>query len=219
MKIILVCEKKGNEMEQDKNYTILHCHTMLSNGVTNIDSVTTYKQYIDKAKECGMKAMAISEHGSVFEWIHKKTYMESNDIKYIHAEEFYVTKSLDKKIRDNYHCLLIAKNYQGVLELNKLSSKAFNREDNSYYYVPRISYDDLKSTSDNIIITTACLGGILSKGDVDLKNDFFHFILQNKDRCFFELQHHLSQEQINYNKLLYDKAPIVTGKQIGRAHV
>ena len=193
-------------MAQDNNYTILHCHTMLSNGVTNIDSVTTYKQYIDKAKECGMKAMAISEHGSVFEWIHKKTYMESNGIKYIHAEEFYVTKSLDEKIRDNFHCLLIAKNYQGVLELNKLSSKAFNRKDNSYYYVPRISYNDLKSTSDNIIITTACLSGILSNGDVDLKNDFFHFILQNKDRCFFELQHHLSQEQIDYNKLLYNIA-------------
>jgi len=187
-----------------ENYTILHCHTMLSNGVTNIDSVTTYKQYINKAKECGMKAMAISEHGSVFEWIHKKTYMESNNIKYIHAEEFYITKSLDEKTRDNFHCLLIARNYQGVLELNKLSSKAFNREDNSYYYVPRISYDDLKSTSDNIIITTACLGGILSKGDVDLKNDFFRFILKNKHRCFFELQHHQSKDQADYNKLLYN---------------
>lgn len=188
------------------NYTILHCHTMLSNGVTNIDSVTKYADYIDKAKECGMKAMAISEHGSVFSWINKKKYMESNNIKYIHAEEFYVTETLDEKIRDNYHCLLIAKNYDGVLELNKLSSKAFNRNDNSYYYVPRISYEDLKNTSDNIIITTACLGGILSKGRRDLKNDFFRFILKNKHRCFFELQHHISKDQIEYNKTLYNIA-------------
>ena len=35
----------------DKNYTILHCHTMLSNGVTNIDSVTKYTDYVEKAKE------------------------------------------------------------------------------------------------------------------------------------------------------------------------
>ena len=44
------------------NYTILHCHTMLSNGVTNIDSVTTYQQYVDRVKELGMTAMAFSEH-------------------------------------------------------------------------------------------------------------------------------------------------------------
>ena len=190
----------------NKNYTILHIHTMLSNGVTNIDSVTKYTDYIDKAKECGMKAMAMSEHGSIFSWINKKKYMESNGIKYIHAEEFYITETLDEKIRDNYHCLLIAKNYDGVLELNRLSSKAFNRDDNSYYYVPRISYEDLKNTSDNIIITTACLGGILSKGSKNLKNDFFRFILKNKHRCFFELQPHISKDQIEYNKTLYNIA-------------
>lgn len=190
----------------DNNYTILHCHTMLSNGVTNIDSVTKYNEYIDKAKECGMKALAFSEHGSVFEWVHKKQAIEKAGMKYIHAQEFYITETLKEKIRDNYHCLLIARNYDGFLELNKLSSKAFNREDNSYYYVPRISYEDLKNTSDNIIISTACLAGILSKGHRDLKNDFFRFILKNKHRCFFELQPHIDDDQIKYNRQLYDIA-------------
>ena len=115
------------------NYTILHCHTMLSNGVTNIDSVTTYQQYVDKAKEFGMMAMAISEHGSVLGWVKKKLAMEAAGIRYVHAEEFYLTNTLAEKVRDNYHCLLIAKNYDGVLELNKLSSKSFNRDDNSFY--------------------------------------------------------------------------------------
>ena len=40
----------------DKNYTVLHLHSMLSNGVTNIDSVTPYYKYVDKAKELGMKS-------------------------------------------------------------------------------------------------------------------------------------------------------------------
>ena len=190
----------------NKNYTVLHCHSMLSNGITNIDSITKYSEYINKAKELGMKALAISEHGSIFEWYHKKVDMEKVGIKYIHAEEFYVTETLNEKIRDNYHCLLIAKNYKGFLELNRLSSKSFNRDDNSFYYVPRISYEDLKNTSENIIICTACLGGILSKGNVELKNDFFNFILDNKERCFFELQPHLDNNQIEYNKLLYNIA-------------
>ena len=190
----------------NNNYTVLHCHSMLSNGVTNIDSVTKYSDYIKKASELGMKALAISEHGSVFEWYHKKVDMEKVGLKYIHAEEFYVTETLDEKIRDNYHCLLIAKNYDGFLELNRLSTKAFNREDNSFYYVPRISYDDLKNTSDNIIICTACLAGILSKGSRELKNDFFNFILEHSDRCFFELQPHLNEQQIAYNRQLYSIA-------------
>lgn len=185
------------------NYTVLHLHSDLSNGVTNIDSITKYNQYVDKAKDCGMTAIAFSEHGSVFEWVKKKETIEKAGMKYIHAEEFYVTESLDEKIRDNYHCLLIAKNYDGVKELNILSSKSFNREDGHYYYVPRITYDELINTSDNIIISTACLGGILVHGTDELRKHFIKFLRQNKDRCYLEIQHHNVEQQKKYNQYLY----------------
>lgn len=187
----------------NKNYTILHLHSMLSNGVTNIDSVTTYEQYIKQAHKWGMKAMAFSEHGSVFHWIKKKLCMEELGMKYIHAEEFYLTSTLSEKIRDNYHCLLIAKNYDGVLELNKLSSISFNRDDNHFYYVPRITLEDVKNTSDNIIVSTACLAGVLNKAPNDIKQDFIKFLIKNKHRCFLEIQPHLDEEQIRYNQELY----------------
>lgn len=77
----------------EKNYVVYHLHSDLSNGVTNIDSVTKYNEYIDYAKSLGMKAMAFSEHGSVLEWVHKKNAIEKAGMKYIHAEEFYVTKN------------------------------------------------------------------------------------------------------------------------------
>lgn len=185
------------------NYTILHLHSMLSNGVTNIDSVTPYNQYIDKAHELGMTAMAFSEHGSVLGWVKKKLHMEELGMKYIHAQEFYLTQTLDEKVRDNYHCLLIAKNYDGVMELNKLSSKSFNRDDNSFYYVPRITIDDVKATSDNIIISTACLGGVLNKAPDNVRIDFLKWLTAHKDRCFLEIQPHIDEEQVRYNKLLY----------------
>ena len=185
------------------NYTILHCHTMLSNAVTNIDSVTTYQQYVDRAKELGMTAMAISEHGSVMGWVKKKLAMEAAGIRFIAAEEFYLTNTLDEKIRDNYHCLLIAKNYDGVLELNKLSSKSFNRDDNSFYYVPRITIEDVKNTSDNIIVSTACLGGVLNKAPEPIRQDFFDWLCQHPDRCFLEVQPHISAEQKRYNQALW----------------
>ena len=190
------------------NYTITHCHTMLSNGVTNIDSVTSYEDYINFIKEnkdkYGINSICFTEHGSVFEWYKKKCAVESLGLKYIHSIEIYVTETLEEKKRDNYHVCLYAKNYDGFLELNKLSSKAFNREDGHYYYVPRITFDELINTSNNIIITTACLGGILSKAEKELKYKFMNFLINNKDRCYLEIQHHMVNDQIEYNKILYN---------------
>lgn len=185
------------------NYTVFHLHSDLSSGVTNIDSVTKYNEYIDYAKFLGMKALAFSEHGSVFSWVKKKEAIEAAGMKYIHAEEFYITKTTDEKIRDNWHCLLIALNYDGVKEINTLSSKSFNRDDGHFYYVPRITFDELLATSDNIVISTACLGGILVHADDDTRRLFIKFLANNKHRCYLEIQHHNVEDQIKYNKYLY----------------
>ena len=200
----------------DKNYVILHLHSDLSSCTTSIDSVTKPKQYVDRAKECGMKAMAFSEHGSVMMWVKKKEMIEAAGMKYIHAAEMYITESIENKVKDNWHCLLIAKNYDGVLELNRLSSKSFNREDGHYYYVPRITLDELCNTSDNIIVTTACLANILASGTVSAKKKFLKFLIKNKHRCYLEIQHHIEQRQINYNQYLFRigkkyNIPLITG--------
>ena len=153
--------------DADNNYTVYHLHSMLSNGVTNIDSITSYKEYIAYAQSLGMKALAFAEHGCIFEWVHKKQEIEKAGMKYIHAIEAYITndKNIEDKHRDNYHCVLIAKNYDGVKELNKLVSTSFNRQDIHYYYTPRMTFEELYNTSDNILITTACIGGVIAKAD------------------------------------------------------
>ena len=186
------------------NYVVYHLHSDLSNGVTNVDSVTKFKEYVARAKELGMKAMAFSEHGNIFEWLHKKEAIEEAGMKYIHGMEAYITETLDEKIRDNYHCVLLAKNDAGRREINRLSSNSFNRNDGHFYYMPRILLDDLINTSDNIIVTSACLGGALSKGNDSVKNKFLSFFIENRHRCFLEIQHHNVEEQISYNKELYE---------------
>lgn len=194
------------------NYVCIHLHSDLSNGTTNIDSITKYDDYIRKAKECGMKALCFTEHGNVFSWVNKKQHVEAAGLKYIHGIEAYVTESLQEKIRDNCHCILIARNYDGVLEINRLSSRSFNRKDGHFYYMPRITIDELINTSENIIITTACLGGILHNGSDAAKDKFITFLSQNKQRCFLEIQHHCDKEgeQKKYNQYLYE-----LGKNIG----
>lgn len=193
------------------NYTVLHCHCDMSNGITNIDSVTKYQDYIKLASELGMTAFAISDHGCVFDWYGKKEAIEKAGMKYIHAEEFYVTEKIEIgedgkpiKIRDNWHCLLISRNFEGFKELNRLSSKSFNREDGHFYYSPRITFDELLNTSDNIIILSACLGGILNHASDDIQKKFLDFMAQHKDRCFLEVQHHGVNVQRIYNQRLYD---------------
>jgi DNA polymerase-3 subunit alpha len=193
------------------NYTITHLHSDLSNGTTNIDSITKFDKYIDRAKELNMHAIAFTEHGNIFQWKKKKEYCEKNGLKYIHGIECYITASLTEKTRDNYHTCLYASNFDGFKEINKLISKANNRsnclvvgEGEQYYYVPRITMDDFLNISDNIIITSACLGGVLHKcTDETIKQRYLDYFIKHKDRCFLEIQHHLVKDQIDYNKYLY----------------
>lgn len=197
-------------------YCVYHLHSDMSNGVTNIDSVTKFQKYIDRAKEVGMKAMAFSEHGSVFAWDLKKEAIEKAGMKYIHAEEFYITQTLEEKVRDNWHCVLIGKNWDGVRELNYLASKSFNRKDNHFFYVPRITIDDFLNTSDNIIITSACLGGPLNHAPENIVKRLLEFMSTNKHRCFLEIQHHNVSDQKAYNLQLVQwskeyNVPLIAG--------
>jgi DNA polymerase III subunit alpha len=213
------------------NYTIYHLHSDISNltAGTGADSVTKYKHYVNKAKELGMNAFAISEHGSVMNWIKKKQLIEADDkdnnlkgMKYIHANEVYLTQNIDKEkglVRDNFHYMLLAKNYDGVLELNNLTSKSYEK-DGHFYYNPRISFDELKNTSDNILMTSACLAspvwrlynkvnnleeqGRLAEAKIynnDLE-DLLNWMADNRHRMFLEIQYHNHPEQIAFNQML-----------------
>lgn len=189
------------------NFTVLHLHSMDSNPYSGleVDSITPFQAYINKAKEEGMKAIAFTEHGVRLHNIAKKQACEKAGLKYINAEEFYVTEKIDPDnlVRDNYHCCLYAKNYEGVLELNKLSSDSFNREDGHFYYNPRITLEELESTSDNILVLTACVAGMLCKGTKEVQERFLKFIIKNKHRCWLEIQPHNFDVQIYYNQYLY----------------
>lgn len=80
-------------MKRDNNYVAYHLHSDLSNGVTNIDSITKYNEYVDYAGSLGMKAMGFSERGSVMGWTFKKEKIEAKGMKYVHAEVREIPRS------------------------------------------------------------------------------------------------------------------------------
>ena len=200
------------------NYSIYHLHSPYSNPIAGMDCLTPIQLYIEQAKKWGMKTLGFSEHGNLYDWIVKKEMIESAGMKYIHEMEGYVTENCvgdEEKIRDNYHVILIAKNYDGVLELNELSSKSFDKD--HMYYQPRITLDELFNTSDNIIITTACIAGLLGiKSNDEVRERTINFLRRNNHRCFLEIQHHCCQKQIEYNQYVYElsrqiKVPLIAG--------
>ena len=193
------------------NYIRYHIHDDTSNCNGYSDSCTSYKEYIKLAKKEKCKALAFSNHGGMYDWIKKKQDCDKAGIKYIHGIESYLCTKFEADER-GYHIGLYAKNYDGVLELNTLNSKSTSKgelddkTDRHMYYNPRISFEELMNTSENIIITTACLASILwrKKDDEDsYVQRFLEWMSKNSHRCFLEIQYHTHEHQIEYNKLLW----------------
>lgn len=126
-----------------------------------LDSCTNYKLYVDKAVELGQKAICFTEHGNIYNNIEKKMYANSKGLKYLHGVEVYLTAALEPKQRDNYHTILIAKNFEGIKEINTLVD--LSTQSDHMYYKPRITFDEFFNISDNVIKISACLASPLSK--------------------------------------------------------
>ena len=163
-------------MKTNQNYTVYHCHTELS----LLDSTTNYKLYVDKAVELGQTAIAFTEHGNIYNWIEKKMYVNSKGLKYIHGVEVYLTAHLEPNIRDNYHTILLAKNYEGVKEINLLIGKATDKD--HMYYKPRLSFEEFFNISDNVIKISACLASPLSKYPSSVNDIYIKTEELNKER-------------------------------------
>ena len=196
------------------NYVVYHLHTEQS----LLDSCTNYKDYVDKAKELGQTAIAFTEHGNLYNWVEKKMYCDEKGIKYIHGVECYLTEQLEPKVRDNYHTILLAKNYDGLMEINRLCYIA--SQPDHFYYKPRLSFDEFLNISDNVIKISACLASPLNELYKRINNpeigevNNFEALIDHYD--YLEVQAHDFQEQKDFNTFLdelsyYHNIPLIAG--------
>lgn len=176
-----------------KNYVSFHMHSDYS----LLDSCTKFQEYVDLASKNGQAAIASTEHGKPLGWVSKKMYCDSVGVRFIHGVEIYLTESLDEKVRDNYHTILLAKNLDGVRELNRLVSKSCRKD--HFFYVNRISFDEFLEISDNIISTSACLASPLNK----LPESHPRYKELAGKYTFFEIQPHDHPAQIAFNQKLF----------------
>ena len=174
------------------SYIMYHCHSEYS----LLDSCTKYQDYVDLAVKNGSRALSISEHGKPLNWTEKWAACKKAGIRYIHSVEIYLTESLTEKVRDNYHTVLMARNMDGVRELNALISKSCDKD--HFYYTNRLSFDEFLGISDNIITTSACLASPLNK----LPETHPRYMELARKYDFLEVQAHNHPEQIAFNKRL-----------------
>ena len=148
------------------SYIGLHVHTHYS----LFDGIATPQEYVDRAAELGMTALAITDHGSLSGHREMHRAALEKGIKPILGVEGYITEDrFDQRDRDSRegpldlvynHIVLLAKNQKGLENLNKLNEIAWTE---GYYKKPRIDYQVLEKYKEGIIVTSGCLSGTIAK--------------------------------------------------------
>ncbi|MGA8429053.1 MAG: DNA polymerase III subunit alpha [Candidatus Sulfotelmatobacter sp.] len=137
----------------------LHLHTDYS----MLDGACDVEKLCERAKELGMPAVAMTDHGNIFGAVHFVNAARHAGIKPIVGCELYVCKKADHNIErtppegDTYnHLLVLAENEEGYRNLVKITSEASLH---GFYYKPRISKKFLAEHSRGLIGLSGCLKG------------------------------------------------------------
>lgn len=139
------------------SFVHLHVHTQYS----ILDGASAVKSLVRRAKELGMEALAITDHGNMFGVKEFHDAATEAGIKPIIGCEIYVASTgMDDKTsvedRSGDHLILLAKNKTGYHNLIKLVSQAWIR---GFYYKPRIDKKLLREHSGGLIASSACIAG------------------------------------------------------------
>lgn len=184
------------------DFVHLHIHSEFS----LLDGANRIKDLPVRAKELGMKAMAITDHGVMYGVIDFYKACKKEGIKPIIGAEVYVASRtrFDKEPQDKryYHLILLAKNNKGYQNLSKLVSLGFTE---GYYYKPRIDLEILEKYHEGIICLSACLAGAVSQailnGNIEEAEEVakWHKNVFGED-YYLEIQNNGVKEQVMVNQ-------------------
>ncbi|KEI84787.1 DNA polymerase III subunit alpha [Clostridium botulinum B2 267] len=197
--------EKNQFDEKKPEWVSLHQHTEYS----LLDSSAKISDLIKRAKEFGMKSIAITDHGVMYGCVDFYKEAIKQGIKPIIGCEIYVaSKSMYIKQQDKenetHHLVLLVKNEIGYKNLMEIVSKASVE---GFYYKPRVDHEFLKDHGEGLIALSACLGGEVQANI--LKENFkkaeeVALIYKDifKEGFYLELQYHGMEEQLKVNETL-----------------
>lgn len=180
----------------------LHNHTDYS----LMDSIASIPKYIEKACQCGMASLAITDHGNMSGAISFYKACRHAGINPIIGTEFNIAEEdrHRRKNKNSYYLVLLAMNEAGYHSLMKLNSIAYTE---NYNKEPRITKEILSRYSNDLICLSAGLEGeisqlLLSDNYEKAKDSVLWFKNLFGDRYYLELQDHGLKEEKKVNKLL-----------------
>jgi len=171
-----------------------------------MDGVATPQEYVKRAVELGMPAIAITDHGTLSG--HREMYRTCKEagIKPILGVEGYIAYDrFDKRDKADrtgpldlnyFHIVLLAKNQQGLENLNKLNEIGWTE---GFYKKPRIDFEVLQKYKEGIIVLSACMSGLIAKaievGEYAEAKKHIEWFKQNfGDDFYIEVMPHNKQE-------------------------
>jgi DNA polymerase-3 subunit alpha len=209
------------------SFVHLHVHSYYS----QLDGMSSITGLVDKTIKCGMKAVALTDHGNMYgikelyDYVKKKNKDLPDDrkIKPILGVEAYCARRtrFDKTLKEDgsgWHLILLAKNKKGYQNLCKLVSTSWI---DGFYYRPRIDKDALKQYSEGLIVASACLAGEIPRkiaaGNMQEAEEAIHWFKNIfGDDFYLEIQRHKTdkpdgdrtvyERQVEVNSAIFELA-------------
>lgn len=189
----------------NNNYIPIHLHT--AEGSLR-DSILLTEELVKKAKQLNIKSLCLTDHGSLSNMYNFYYKCIENNIKAIIGCEIYYCEDMtlkDKEHKDTYHMILLAKNNNGLKNLLKIVSYASTE---GFYYKPRTDLNLIKQYKDDLICTTACVGGYIPQLILNEDEEAVKYILELKDifneDLYLEIQPANFEDQIKVNNKLIE---------------
>lgn len=186
-----------------KKTEICHLHTHTEYSL--LDGHSEIERLVDRAVELNQRAMAITDHGSLYGIIDFYKACKRKGVKPVLGSEFYLCDNMSERAGGYSHIVLLAKNNDGLKNLYKLSSLSFT---DGFYSKPRIDKELLKKYSDGIICLTGCLNGRIPQyisennlqGAYNEANELMGIF--GRENMYVELQNHNIPEEIRVTPVL-----------------
>ena len=193
------------------------CHLHVHSHYSLLDGVIPIPSMVRAARDLGMKALALTDHGNMHGAVEFHNACKAEGIKPIVGIEAYITDgSRHERKRESgkqhaFHLVLLAENEVGYRNLLQLTSSAFTE---GFYYKPRIDHELLRQHSEGLIGTSACLSSEVNRallhGDADKAEECARRYIDifAPGRFFMEVQDHGLVEQ----KRILERVPDLAKK-------